>query len=172
MEWAGVRALARPTVPTHWYQSRRKCGSGELRPGADVAGGEPGPGANVAAVSSVPAQMWQGVSPVPAQMWQGVSPVPVQMWQGGAQSRCRCGSGELSPGADVAGTRLTIAARPIGVLRSCRTTRTRTRPPPPPPLLPLPGLMCTSIRIILTRCPHAHERARTNTRTHLSLFRT
>ena len=29
-------------------------------------------------------------------------PVPVQMWQGLAQSRRRCGSGEPSPGADVA----------------------------------------------------------------------
>ena len=29
--------------------------------------------------------------------------VPVQMWRGWAQSRCRCGGGEPSPGADVAG---------------------------------------------------------------------
>ena len=36
-------------------------------------------------------------------MWAGVSLVPVQMWQGRAQSRCRCGRGEPSPGADVAG---------------------------------------------------------------------
>ncbi len=35
----------------------------------------------------------------------GVSPVPVQMWQGRAQSRCRCGRGEPSPGADVAGVK-------------------------------------------------------------------
>ena len=40
-------------------QSRRRCGSGERSPGADVA-----------AVSAVPAQMWQGVSQVPLQMWQ------------------------------------------------------------------------------------------------------
>ena len=33
------------------------------------------------------------------QMWQRVGPVPVQMWQGRAQSRCRCGRGEPSPGA-------------------------------------------------------------------------
>ena len=32
----------------------------------------------------------------------GVSPVPVQMWQRRAQPRCRCGSSEPSPGADVA----------------------------------------------------------------------
>jgi hypothetical protein len=32
-----------------------------------------------------------------------VLPVPVQMWQGWAQSRCRRGRGEPSPGADVAG---------------------------------------------------------------------
>jgi hypothetical protein len=31
------------------------------------------------------------------------SRVPAQMWQGGAQSRRRCGRGEPSPGADVAG---------------------------------------------------------------------
>jgi hypothetical protein len=36
--------------------------------------------------------------------WQGVSPVPAQMWQGQAQSWCRCGSGEFSPGADVVRT--------------------------------------------------------------------
>ena len=29
----------------------------------------------------------------------GASSVPVQMWQGQAQSRCRCGRSELSPGA-------------------------------------------------------------------------
>jgi hypothetical protein len=29
-------------------------------------------------------------------------PVPVHMWQGRAQSRCTCGKGEPSPGADVA----------------------------------------------------------------------
>ncbi len=33
---------------------------------------------------------------------RGVSPVPVQIWEGRAQSRRRCGSGEPSPGADVA----------------------------------------------------------------------
>jgi hypothetical protein len=43
-----------------------------------------------------------GVSPVPVQMWVGGSPVPVQMWQRRAQSRCRCGRGEPSPGADAA----------------------------------------------------------------------
>ena len=32
-----------------------------------------------------------------------VRAVPVQMWQRSAQSRCRCGGGEPSPGADVAG---------------------------------------------------------------------
>ena len=32
-----------------------------------------------------------------------VLPGPVQMWQGWAQSRCRSGSGNPSPGADVAG---------------------------------------------------------------------
>ena len=64
--------------------------------------------------SPVPAQMWQGPAqarrrcgrgraPVPAQMWQGASPVLVQMWPGWAQSWCRYGSGEPSPGADVAG---------------------------------------------------------------------
>jgi len=31
-----------------------------------------------------------------------VSPVPAQMWQRRAQSRRRCGSGERSPGEDVA----------------------------------------------------------------------
>ena len=31
-----------------------------------------------------------------------MGPVPVQMWQRRAQSRCRCGRGEPSPGADVA----------------------------------------------------------------------
>ncbi len=46
-----------------------------------------------------------GASPVPAQMWQRRAPVAVQMWQRRAQSRCRCGSGEPSPGAD-AGTSL------------------------------------------------------------------
>jgi NADPH:quinone reductase-like Zn-dependent oxidoreductase len=33
----------------------------------------------------------------------GASPVPVQMWQAAAQSRCRCGRRQPSPGADVAG---------------------------------------------------------------------
>jgi hypothetical protein len=32
-----------------------------------------------------------------------LAPVPEQMWQGFAQSRCRCGGGGPSPGADVAG---------------------------------------------------------------------
>ncbi len=59
-------------------RSRYRCGRGECSPDADVA----------------------AVSPVPVQMWAGVSPVPVQIWQGGAQSRCRCGSGEPSHGAD------------------------------------------------------------------------
>jgi len=48
------------------------------------------------------AQMWQGQASVPVQMWHGRAPVPVRMWQGRAQSRCRCGSGEPSPSADVA----------------------------------------------------------------------
>jgi hypothetical protein len=33
----------------------------------------------------------------------GASPVPVLMWEGRAQSRCRCGRGEPSPGADEGG---------------------------------------------------------------------
>jgi hypothetical protein len=39
-----------------------------------------------------------------AKLGMNVRPVPVQMWQGCAQSRCRCGRGEPSPGADVAAT--------------------------------------------------------------------
>ena len=37
------------------------------------------------------------------QMWQRASQVLVQMWQRRAQSRCRCGRGEPSLGADAAG---------------------------------------------------------------------
>jgi hypothetical protein len=53
--------------------------------------------------------MRQGVSPVPVQMYQGASPVPAQMWQGRAHSRCRCGRGEPSPGADVAGSEPSVS---------------------------------------------------------------
>ena len=51
------------------------------------------------------AELWKGVSPVPAQMWLGVSPVVTQLRapRAQAQSRRRCGGGEPSPGADVAG---------------------------------------------------------------------
>ncbi len=60
----------------------------------------------------VPMQMWEvsaesrvhvfgGVRPVPLCRREGLSSVQVQMWQGCVQSRCRCGRGEPSPGADV-----------------------------------------------------------------------
>ena len=51
------------------------------------------------------AELWKGVSPVPAQMWLGVSPVVTQLRAPRAQapSRRRCGRGEPSPSADVAG---------------------------------------------------------------------
>ncbi len=40
--------------------------------------------------------------PVPVRIYiAGASPVPVRMWEGRAQSRCRCGRGEPSPGADI-----------------------------------------------------------------------
>ena len=58
-------------------------------------------GADDRTLRAVPVQIWRGGSPVPDVA--GMSPVPVQMWQGQAQSRCRCGRGEPSPRADVAG---------------------------------------------------------------------
>ncbi len=89
--------------------------------------GGPSPGADVAGVGPVPEQMWPGCSqamdPIhqtvlahllhstsgsvqPQQEWwwsRPAGPVPEQMWQGWAQSRCRCGRGGPSPGADVGG---------------------------------------------------------------------
>ena len=54
-----------------YAQSRRRCGSGEPSPGADVA-----------AVSPVSVQMWQRCGePSPGADVAGVSPVPAQMWQ-------------------------------------------------------------------------------------------
>ena len=49
------------------------------------------------------------------------SPVPVQMWAGRTQSWCRCGSGEPSPGADVA------AASPVPVQMWARRAESRCR---------------------------------------------
>ncbi len=81
---ASANAARYPVRVQMWQpgaQSRRRCGTGEPSPGADVAGGspvpvqmctgEPSPGADVAGVSPVPAQMWHGGSPVPALMWRG-----------------------------------------------------------------------------------------------------
>jgi hypothetical protein len=56
-------------------------------------------------------------APVPAQMWQRRAPVPAQMWQRRAQSRRRCGSGEPSPGADVAAAK-SVTGRNAALVRS------------------------------------------------------
>ena len=60
-----VELQVEPAAGPNLAQSRRRCGSSEPSPGADVAG-----------VSPVPAQMWQRVEAVPAQMWQRVEPSP------------------------------------------------------------------------------------------------
>jgi hypothetical protein len=72
-------------------------------PGTDVAGRAPVPVQMLEGRAPVPVQMWPRCRPVSAQMWQGASTVPVQMLEGRAQSRCRCGRDEPSPGADVGG---------------------------------------------------------------------
>ena len=64
--------------------------------------------------------------PVPVQMWEQV---PVQMWEQRAQSRCRCGRGEPSPGADVAG----VATYPVTVsdwIAGRATVSQRSHPSP------------------------------------------
>ena len=48
-------------------------------------------------------QMWLGRAQSRVQMWQGRAQSRVQMWLGRAQPVCRCGRGEPSFGADVAG---------------------------------------------------------------------
>ena len=73
-----VRAFSKPAVCTTCATCRRGTASARLQ---------------VPRCASVPAR-----AAVP-----GPRPVPVQMWQERVQSRCRCGSGEPSPGADGAG---------------------------------------------------------------------
>jgi hypothetical protein len=78
-------AGASPVSAQMWEgepNSRRRCGRGELSPGAALAGasqsrrrcgsGEPSPGPDVERASPVPVQMWRA-SPVPAQMWRQYS---------------------------------------------------------------------------------------------------
>ena len=65
----------------------------------------------------------------------GASPVPVQMWQGRAQSRCGCGRGERSPGADVAGVTADHLGDGPGVLMRV-SSRTSLAPAPSPPAPP------------------------------------
>ena len=72
-----------------------------LKPGASADSGL-GEKPSVQAVEPIGVGA-QEVSAVPVQMWAGMSPVRMQMWQGSAQFWCRCGRGERSPGADVAG---------------------------------------------------------------------
>ena len=95
--------------------------------------------------------LWQGRAggrrsggPIPSADVAAVGPVPVKMWQGWAQSRCRCGSGELhpgrigelSPGADAAGmkpgpqsahTQWVRRRVPAGADRTCETGADKTR---------------------------------------------
>jgi hypothetical protein len=66
----------------------------------------------------------------------GVSQVPVPMWEGRAQSRCRCGRGEPSPGADRCG--------------SCE----------PSPSPAVPHLTCTGARACVVLAAAAHFRGR------------
>jgi hypothetical protein len=56
---------------------------------------------------------------------------PGAVWQGRAQSRCRCGRGEPSPGADVAG----VSPVPVPMWRGQKAAQYlgRCRPPQPPP---------------------------------------
>jgi hypothetical protein len=60
-----------------------------------------------------------------------VSPVLVPMWQGCAQSWCRCGRGEPSPGADVVGVSPVLVpmchASPCGALAPLPAGRHRSR---------------------------------------------
>ena len=49
----------------------------------------------------------------PIYTFAAASPVPAQTWQGAAQSRRRCGRGQPSPGADVAG--VSPAAVPVRI---------------------------------------------------------
>jgi hypothetical protein len=60
-----------------------------------------------------------GVGSVSVHMWAGLRSVPVQMWQGWAQSRCRCGSGEPTPGVDVVG----LSPLPVQDQQRCMLTR-------------------------------------------------
>jgi hypothetical protein len=103
---AGERGAAEQMRTSHWCRCRFRTGTAQHAAGGspqgmvereERAGGRSGvrgeerivnrrkhlcsPGANVA----------------------GASPVPVRMWRGRAQSRCGCGGGEPSPGADVGG---------------------------------------------------------------------
>jgi hypothetical protein len=61
---------------------------------------------------------------------------PAQMWQAWAQSRCRCGRGEPSPGADVGWVSLVpaqmwqgVSPVPAQMWRRCRCTRSNQHSP-------------------------------------------
>ena len=64
------------------------------------------------------------VCPCGASQGWPVGAVPVQMWQRCAQSRCICGSGEPSPGADVAAVR----AVPVQMWQRRAQSRCRCAP--------------------------------------------
>jgi hypothetical protein len=97
-------------------QSRYRCGSGKLSPGADVGG-----------VSPVPVQMWQRRASSSADV-AGARSAPVQVWRGRAQSWCQRESGELSPGADVTTCRAESRCRCGRGHSLLRRISSRTRP--------------------------------------------
>jgi hypothetical protein len=97
-------------------QSRYRCGSGKLSPGADVGG-----------VSPVPVQMWQRRASSSADV-AGARSTPVQVWRGRAQSWCQRESVVLSPGADVTTCRAESRCRCGRGHSLLRRISSRTRP--------------------------------------------